>query len=258
MSDGWLSTTMEVFMIAKKNYRIFFLLVFACCAFRQEPVTDYRKEFGTAYKDAEELALELRPQLLRIAKDFNEDPRILEAIVFPEMVRYNIWYDYFETGSLCLLYSRFGSDYANFSVGYFQMKPEFAESLENFVSTFKEQEWAIHLQLGKFSVKDDFENRKARVRRLQDPAWQLRYLIAFIECCRIKHNLPKELSSQQAIQFLATAYNTGWTNSTDEIWNRSTKKFFHLEQFNPSKRYVYADISLNRYQELGNSELVKQ
>jgi hypothetical protein len=245
-------------MIVKKNYRIFLFLLFTCCAFREEPGTDYRKEFGTDYKDAEHLAIELRPQLLRFSTEFNEDPRLMEAIVFPEMVRYNIWYDYFETGSLCLLYSRFGADYANFSIGYFQMKPEFAESIEKFVSTFKDEEWVVNLQLGNFSGTDDFENRKARVRRLQDPAWQLRYLIAFIKCCRIKHNLPSEISEQQEIQFLATAYNTGWTNTTSEIWNRSTRKFFHLEQFNPSKRYVYADISLSRYLELGNSELASR
>lgn len=53
----------------------------------------------------------------------------LQAIVFPEIMRYNGLKDGIETESLRTLYVQFGEDYADFSIGLFQMKPCFAQQL---------------------------------------------------------------------------------------------------------------------------------
>jgi len=52
------------------------------------------------------------------------------SIVFPELIRFNAIQDKIETFALQSLYVKYGKDYANFSVGPFQVKPSFAESLE--------------------------------------------------------------------------------------------------------------------------------
>ena len=47
------------------------------------------------------------------------------SIVFPELVRYSALRDKMEITLLKTLYVNLGEDYANFSIGQFQMKPSF-------------------------------------------------------------------------------------------------------------------------------------
>lgn len=251
-SNGWQSMETGIFMHAGKFYKLLIFLILALAGFRMDPEPDYRKEFGSDYSDAEELAAKIRPLLILYARTFQEDPALIESIVFPELIRYNRLYDVFETGSLCLLYSRFGSDYANFSIGYFQMKPDFAKSLEEFMANLQEIDWAKRLEIGNLNGADDFNHRMDRIRRLQDSTWEMRYLIAFIKCCRIKHHIGKNQDPQSQIRFLSTAYNAGWQLSTNEIHERAAKTFFHLEHFNPARKYNYSDIAIDRYKQLEN------
>ena len=51
------------------------------------------------------------------------------AVVFPEIVRYSAIRDKIEITLLKALYINLGEDYADFSIGQFQMKPSFAEAL---------------------------------------------------------------------------------------------------------------------------------
>jgi len=60
----------------------------------------------------------------------SKDAAKMIAIVFPEMLRYNENLEEIETQLLKSLYVRFGNRYADFSIGYFQMKPSFAEKIE--------------------------------------------------------------------------------------------------------------------------------
>ncbi len=57
------------------------------------------------------------------------------SIVLPELIRWNALQDIMETTALELLYVEKGKDGADFSIGYFQMKPSFIENLENYVLT---------------------------------------------------------------------------------------------------------------------------
>ena len=51
------------------------------------------------------------------------------AVVFPELVRYSALRDKMEITLLKALYINLGDNYANFSIGQFQMKPSFAEMI---------------------------------------------------------------------------------------------------------------------------------
>ncbi len=59
------------------------------------------------------------------------DPNFARAIVFPETVRYSFLQNQAEIAGLMVLYVKYGSAYADFSVGRFQMKPSFAEQIEH-------------------------------------------------------------------------------------------------------------------------------
>ncbi len=237
-------------MIAKKRFSIPRVLWAFTLGFLPEPVVDYQKEFAGYYEEAVHLAGKIRPLLYNYAMEFDEDPQVLEAIIFPELIRYNRFYDVIESGSLCALYTRFGSEYANFSIGFFQMKPGFAQSVENFLYRHNELEWVTKLKLGGFRQVDDFNHRMDRVRRLQDLDWQIRYLIAFVKCCRLKHEIKSSPNRLNALLFLATAYNSGWEERGSEIRSKIHQKYFRIGHFNPMKKYEYADIARHRYLQL--------
>ena len=61
------------------------------------------------------------------------------AVVFPELIRYSALRDKIEITLLKSLYIYKGDDYADFSIGQFQMKPSFAELIHKNVQLLKGQ-----------------------------------------------------------------------------------------------------------------------
>lgn len=95
------------------------------------PVTDnYKQAFGSDYTWAVNWLQQNKAVIQKNADQFNIPAKALMAIVFPELIRYNTVFDALEINSLRYLYVSEGKDYADFSVGYFQMKPSFAEMVE--------------------------------------------------------------------------------------------------------------------------------
>jgi hypothetical protein len=249
--NGFLTITRPVLcMLARKNYSIILIATIFLLSFVDDSPVDYRKEFGDDYKNAESVASKLRPLIQQYAKEFNEDPKLMEAIIFPELIRYSRWYDVFETGSLCGLYANIGREYADFSIGHFQMKPSFAESIENFLYSKRNERWVVSLGFSEDFTADDFSHRMARVRRLQDKEWQLRYLVAFIKCVRIRFSSEFKMTKEEELKFFATAYNAGWQLQSSTIKGLIEKKFFYTERFNPGTRYSYASIALFRFRQI--------
>ena len=112
------------------------------------------------------------------------------------MLRYSLWRDLFETTALELLYVKGGKTVADFSIGWLQMKPSFAEMVEG-----KVQEDSILFQkyssllIYQSSTTDSIKVRKERIERLKQFEWQLLYLNAFIDYnCAIfqSKNIPYE------------------------------------------------------------------
>ena len=94
------------------------------------------------------------------------------AIVFPEMIRWSAFKDFFETKSLETLYVVGGKSAADFSIGHFQMKPSFIENLEKYVA---ENSSLHHLNYIIPFQSSDEKRRSERVKRLKQFKWQLRY-----------------------------------------------------------------------------------
>jgi hypothetical protein len=168
------------------------------------------------------------------------------SIIFPELVRYSVLRDKMEITLLKTLYVNLGEDYANFSIGVFQMKPSFAEIIREKAPEIKKRISGIKLK-SKTDFKDIKACRKSIVKDLEEPVTQMNYLILFIRICEKKFhiNLREEDSS---VKFLATAYNYGIDKDSTEIESMIDKKFFNTKLFK-TENYSYSDVSLFWYEQ---------
>lgn len=164
------------------------------------------------------------------------------AIVFPELIRYNSIQDKIETFALEALYTQYGKDYANFSVGEFQIKPSFAEKVEiDFIKTFGEKGL---FSLSKIKASDTIqnqENRAKRLKRIKDRTGMVNYLCGFWKVLSSRY--PTWNKEEDKIKFFATAYNCGYWKSKKEIELFKSKKLFHRGFSLTSTKYNYADIA---------------
>ena len=212
---------------------------------------NYRELFGRNYQKAEQSAKELRPLLHKYASAYQVDERLMEAIIFPELMRYNRLFDAVETGSLMGLYSRFGADYANFSIGQMQMKPTFALSVETYLHKNKPG-WAKQLGFNEIAITDNYDNRVARINRLDNIEWQVKYLVAMLKVIAVKHHsLWVGFSAEQKVSFAASAYNCGWDKSTMVIQAYISKPYYHLKPWDTEEKYCFANVAVFRFRELG-------
>lgn len=163
------------------------------------------------------------------------------AIVFPELVRYSALLDKIEISLLKTLYINLGEDYADFSIGPFQMKPSFAEQIhEN--SNFLKERKIRSLFRTKSSFNDIKQYRRSIVADLEYVRRELNYLIAFIKICDVRYQIVWENETEK-LQFYSTAYNCGLNKDYDYIEAMMDKKFFTTKLFK-SETYSYSDISV--------------
>lgn len=212
---------------------------------------NYRELFGRSYQKAEQSAQAMRPLLHKYAVAYKVDERLMEAIIFPELMRYNRLFDAVETGSLMGLYSRFGSEYANFSIGQMQMKPTFALSLETHLHKSK-LAWVKQLAFDTIPIADNYDNRVARINRLDNLEWQVKYLTAMLKAIEVKHLvLWNKFSAEQKVSFAASAYNCGWYKPVAIIQTYIGKAYYHLKPWDAEEKYCFADVAVFRFKELG-------
>jgi hypothetical protein len=140
------------------------------------------------------------------------------------------------------LYINIGKEYANFSVGQFQMKPSFAETLIDARASLRGRKPLI---TDSTAYEDIRSYRAAIVASLEDIHSQLDYLIIFYRLVSKKFDL-KKMDGQERIRFLSTAYNYGLFHSEKEIIDMSGKKFYSTRLMG-RELYSYADISLCWY-----------
>lgn len=189
------------------------------------------KHFGDSYFEALEICKKQKHNFELEFKDTDISPQLAMAIVFPEIIRYNRFQNFFETSALELLYIKGGSEAADFSIGWFQMKPSFVEMLENELIKTN-----INIyDKDKFLTFTDNTNpakRKERLKRLEQPKWQLHYLRLFISLARERfaHQIKQEPTKELLI--LSTAYNKGLTATYNEI-----EQFSKLKTFPYGKRF---------------------
>lgn len=174
------------------------------------------------------------------------DPGFLFAIVAPEMTQYRHLRDIVEQTALFGLYTHNGKDYADFSVGIFQMKPSFLEELEEEVRA--DPVLRERFPECVFSGEDSTDERRRRIKRLQSPEWQTVYLMLFAEVVEKRFGGDKD--ERDLIGLYATAYNSGFRKPADELKRMEGRELF--PRYSP-KKYNYAAVSLWFYDELAGN-----
>jgi hypothetical protein len=217
---------------------------------------DFGKSFGPK---AEAASKKLRGQQALFAecsRVCGVTPKFMQALVFPEVMRYNSIKDGVETESLRTLYVQLGEDYANFSIGLFQMKPTFAEQLENKARKLLNDSIYKELQL-EYKVTGAEDIRAERVERLCDDEFQMVYLTAFIAICNRQYQYKHFSSELEQLQWYATVYNAGFDKTDAYIAQKIKQENFYLGQGMPGKKFRYAAIVGWYYQQLGPLKSIK-
>jgi hypothetical protein len=229
-----------------KNYlnKLFLLLFTLLSKSGWSQSINYQDLFGDDWKKAQAFERDNRSWMEPVLAKNHISYRLAIAIIFPELVRYSALRDKMEITLLKALYVNLGEDYANFSIGQFQMKPSFAESIREKAPAAMGRRSVIT-----FKNRSDFDDikdfRKSIVEDLEDTKTQINYLVAFIKICEKNYKTDRkdELAS---LKFLATAYNYGIDKSASQIENMIDKKFFNTKLFK-TENYSYADVSLFWY-----------
>jgi len=197
---------------------------------------NYRQIFQDRYEDALKFVNENKwiSDSLRVK---GIDPDFALAIVFPELIRFSAIQDKMEVGGLLALYVQYGEKYADFSVGRFQMKPTFAEQLENDATKIPS------LKCDSFNSANTSQARIERVNRLNDLKWQVKYLALFLKVMEDKYAYIKWDNEDERLKFYATAYNSGYTLGEEKILNRINSKMFYTGLIKGDICYCYAAIA---------------
>jgi hypothetical protein len=233
----------------KVNWKRFPVFITILCleliSFSQQE--DYKKIFGSDWEKAEAFVSENETWMKQLSEKYSVSYPVAIAVVFPELVRYSALRDKMEITLLKALYINLGEDYANFSIGQFQMKPSFAESIHQKVPLLKGR---LRNQFREKTRNNDIRKYRASiVKDLEQPESQFLYLIAFLKICGTIYNL-EEMDEDYRLKFLATAYNFSFQKSFDEVEKMTDKKFFYTKLVK-AESYSYSDISAfwyNNYQ----------
>ncbi len=213
---------------------------------------EYRAIFEKEWKEAETYITGEKEIWGIIFSEFGLPANLAVSVVFPELIRYSALQDLIETAAIRALYLQGGTRGADFSIGRFQMKPSFAEALEHdWMQTGLRHEYEIY-----FDPADNIYARRARIRRLDNPEWQCIYLALFLKLLyrRFPELANEEMTEQ--VRFCATAYNSSFRGTYQEIREKSPRRFFHTD-FMPTAGtvyYSYSDIAASYYKELTGIE----
>jgi len=213
---------------------------------------DYVQVFGSSYTKAVKLANARKLDIFDELENYKVNKKLLLAVVFPELLRYKYLQDKIETLALKVFFINLGYDYANFSIGLFQMKPSFVIRLENEIL---QQSKYVQKRFGFLNhiIKDNKEYREQIVERLEIFEWQVKYLAIFYYLVKNKFNKEiSNLSLREKVIFFACAYNVGYTKSFRKIMKWKDVAYFPYGKFAASgqRQFIYSDISWNFYQNL--------
>jgi hypothetical protein len=115
-----------------------------------------------------------------------------------------------------------------------------------------EQEGALGEPFKKLIIPRTYtevQQREIRLKRLQKLSWQLEYLCCFYVLSQQKfENVLASLSSQQQLEFLATAYNTGFHKSSRSIEQAMHRASYpYGSKYPAAQQYIYAAVAVDYY-----------
>ncbi|NUM72625.1 MAG: hypothetical protein HUU43_17430 [Ignavibacteriaceae bacterium] len=204
--------------------------------------TEYRQE----YQSALGFVQLNRKNLVDKITEYGADYHICAPVIFPELIRYSILWDQIETSTLKIFYVTFGEDYADFSIGRFQMKPSFIRHLEEHAYLIDDD--ALRNKLLITDKPEEKAKRVERIARLEDVRWQTFYLAMFYRIVNLKYSdTVSGMPLNEKIRFFATAYNYGFHFGADYLLKRINQKLFPDGKSKVKPQYCYGDLALYFY-----------
>jgi len=218
-----------------------FCIKFQSVSFAQSYCTLYPKEctFTLEFFKKHKEKFEGAAKITGLASSF------IYAIVAPELSQFSYLSDKLESYSLKVMYVQGGAEYANFSIGYFQMKPSFVERLEEFVQA----DSLLRRKYGDclFIKPQERAARVTRIDRLSTNEWQIKYLEIFCDVVQKRFKDIVFSNYEERLQFFAAAYNCGFYKSEQQIKKTEQLALFpHFSQ----KKFRYSYLSKLFYQQL--------
>jgi hypothetical protein len=178
---------------------------------------------------------------------FNLNAIPVLSVVGPEWVRYSIVRDLMETKALELAYVRFGREAADFSIGPHQMKPSFAEDLEQAIAQAGSLPLWLRRQIA-YGSADPVVQRRLRVQRLKDKRWQYFYAFAFYALSQNRFAGVLPAAESQRLAFIASAYNFGFTRPFAAIQKWQSAEVFPYGSAFRGAQESYAGVALRFYE----------
>ncbi|WP_299462476.1 hypothetical protein [uncultured Microscilla sp.] len=198
--------------------------------------------FDKAYQQSLDYLWQHRATLKKHLPSDSAEAAFVLAMGFPELLRFEAMQNKMETLFLELLYVKNGAAYANFSVGRFQMKPSFAETLEKYAKTYIPKATPQVYLYQASSIKDV---RRERVKRLNQLSWQLRYLYTLYQVLNYRYSQQKFPSNAHKLRFFAAAYNYGFLSKSKKIQQWTEVKAFPHGRNHIGKQHNYSIIALD-------------
>lgn len=216
---------------------------------QQTDTEDYPAIFGDDYRAALVL-IEEEPWVADTLRAHGLDPWFALSVVFPEMIRYSSIMDYLQLKGLEVLYVQNGAGYSDFSVGWFQMKPSFAERIEADILGNNLDSAYPTLAAIRADTTASPEARKNRLDRLKDPYFQVLYLEAFLRWMDRKYAAHLFLSEDEKLAFYATAYNAGYFKDEAVIREEMRKARFYTGLDGNGRKYRYSEVAVGFYEDV--------
>jgi hypothetical protein len=162
------------------------------------------------------------------------------------------WQNQLESAALHHYYVSGGSEEADFSVGYFQMKPSFIESLECDIVESEElsRQFAHLLPAGHWTEE---QARRFRLDNLNHIASQFHYLCAYHAIMRHRYQSDCLDDTPKRLGFFASAYNFGYTHPENRIRHWMTVGAFPYGRRFNFPQDSYADVSVAIYEAIKTS-----
>jgi hypothetical protein len=207
----------------------------------------FPERYRSEYKSTADFCQSIFLKTDSLAKHFKCSAEMLLPIVFPECIRFSVFRDRIETAALETFYIDFGQGFADFSIGRFQMKPSFAEHIENLVrndtNNFRDFKFIIYY----LNQGNEKMVRAARLYRLKSLDWQLYYLCCFYRIVEMKFAKRKFNSNTEKICFYATAYNVGFWRDQNVIEYWENINHFPSGKIDNINNYPYGKIAGEYY-----------
>jgi hypothetical protein len=211
---------------------------------------DYAQIFGRRWEAAADLAFERSDRWCRRLRDLGADPVTLVPVVFPELLRRSLLRSGAENLGLGTLYVAQGTAAADFSVGLFQMKPSFIETLETVAPGLRDAPVEVRRIAEYPGIDGDWQKRAERLRRIQSEEWQLLYLAGFSLVEEERFGI-SALTPRERIRFLSAAYNHGFLRPRAEIEAAELLRLFpHGGAFGRQSQFRYAEVAIDFYERL--------